>query len=542
MQLNASLRSLLSRLQIHLAVHMINRARSLRDIQRFALRRHAQQSALVTPSVRLSYRDLDDRTLRLAAAWRMHGVIKGARVMTLLSDEWQQVVLRFAAIETGVSLVTFNAAHSSAMILAAVEHLRPALIVIGSDLERPEFAVLRAKLGVERVWTTGPNGDLETAMASTPPSASQESISRDDVLAFGFTSGTTGPPKLLAMNHAPFLHSLRLLLLNLTDPLRGRSRALVGIPLIGAGSGLILPTMLGGGMLILPRAYTVDALIEVMRAERPTHVFTTPSLLIDLLDHPDLRAEDVASVRQYIYGSASMPVAKIREAIARFGAIFQQGYGMAEAMPPIAMLPPRDHVDDGLAPELSALSSSGHVAQGVDVQVRDEQGNAVLPTSARGRIWIRTPTGFEGYPDLPELNREVLREGWYFTGDFGYFDANGRLHVLDRRQNLIERPEGRIYPRMVEERAHECAHVKEAALVEVRNQTCLCVSRRRRSRSLDAGTIERELRAHLAATLPAWQQPECVVVMDELPRSFLAKLLHREVRALLEAAAVEGGA
>ena len=537
-----SLRTLLSRLQIRLAVRMINRAQSLRDIQRFALRRHAQQLALVTPTVRLSYRDLDDRTLRLAAAWRKHGVTKGARVMTLLSDEWQQVVLRFAAIETGVGLITFNAAHSSAMILAAAEHLRPALIVIGSDLDRPEFAVLRAKLGVERVWTAGPNGDLETAMAATSPSASRQPVSRDDVLTFGFTSGTTGPPKLLAMNHAPFLHSLRLLLLNFTDPPQGRSRALVGIPLIGAGSGLILPTMLGGGILILPRAYTAEALIDVLRAERPTHVFTTPSLLIDLLDHPDLHAGDMVSVRQYIYGSASMPVAKLREAIARFGMIFQQGYAMAEAMPPIAMLPPRDHVDDGLAPELSALSSSGHVAQGVAVQIRDERGSAVLPACTRGRIWVRTPTVFEGYPDQPELNREVLREGWYFTGDYGYFDASGRVHVLDRRQNLIERPEGRIYPRLVEERAHECAHVKEAALVEVRNRTCLCVSRRRRSRSLDASAIERELRAHLAATLPAWQQPERVVVMDELPRSFLAKLLHREVRALLEAGAAEGGA
>lgn len=534
----SNLRSLLSHLQIHLAVRMINRARSLRDIQRFALRRHAQQLALVTPTVRLSYRDLDDRTLRLATAWRKRGVTKGARVMTLLSDEWQQVVLRFAAIETGVGLITFNATHSSAMILAAVEHLRPALIVIGSDLERPEFAVLRAILGMERVWTSGLNGDLETAIATTLPSASQESVNRDDALTFGFTSGTTGPPKLLAMSHAPYLHSLRLVLLNLTDPPRGRSRALAGIPLIGAGSGVILPTMLGGGILMLPHAYSADALIEVLRAERPTHVFTTPSLLIDLLDHPELRAEDMASVRQFIYGSASMPVAKIREAIARFGTIFQQGYGMAEAMPPIAIMPPRDHVDGGLAPELSALSSSGRVSRGVDVQIRDDD-DAAVPAGMTGRIWVRTPTAFDGYTDLPELSREVLREGWYLTGDYGYFDASERLHVLDRRQNLIERPEGRIYPRLVEERAHECFHVKEAALVEVRNQTCLCVSRRRQSRSLDASAIERELRAHLAVTLPAWQQPERVVVMDELPRSFLAKLLHREVRALLEAAAVE---
>lgn len=527
------LRSWLKKLQIRLAIAKVQRAGSLREIQRFALHRHAQQPGLVTPSVRLDYREIEDRTLRLVAAWRTVGVHKGSRVITLLHDEWEQVILRFAAVEAGVTTITFNAAHSSELILDTARRLKPDLAVISTGLDRPEFATLRDLLGSERVWTAGTDGRLEQMMAAATPQSSDEPIVREDVLTLGFTSGTTGPPKLLATVHGAFLHSLRLLLINMTEFPQGRSRALVGIPLIGAGSGLLLPTMLGGGLLILPRAYTADALIETLRCERPTHVFTTPSLFIDLLDHPGLRPDDFSSVRQFIYGSAAMPVAKIREAIARFGTIFQQGYGMAEAMPPIALMPPKDHIDDGLTPAESILSSVGYIAHGVAAQVRDEHGGSALPQGVIGRIWINSPTVFEGYPELPEVNREVLHGGYYFTGDYGYFDASGRLHVLDRRQNLVERPQGRIYPRLIEERAHECAYVKEAALVEIGGSTHLCISKRHASRGVDDAVVRDALLAQLTAVLPAWQVPDRIVVLDELPRSFLAKLLHREIRSAL---------
>jgi fatty-acyl-CoA synthase len=342
---------------------------------------------------------------------------------------------------------------------------------------------------------------------------------------------------MLALKHAPYLHSVRLLLLNLRDPPRERSRMLVGIPLSGAGSGVVLPTLLGGGEMILVRDYTADALIDALRAERPSHMFVTPSLLIDLLDHPGLTTADMGCLRQVIYGSATMPVAKLREALVRFGTIFQQGYGMSEALPPIAMLPPDAHVDDGLEPQASVLSSSGCIARGVGLEVRDDD-DRVAAVGTIGRIWVRTPTVFEGYVDRADLNRDVLRDGWYCTGDHGYFDAAGRIHVLDRQQNLIERPQGRLYPRIVEDRAHECRHVKEAALVQARGQVWLCVSLRRASRGLDPAQVERDLNEHLAATLPEWQRPDRLLVVDALPRSFLAKLLHREVRDGIESGAL----
>ena len=294
----------------------------------------------------------------------------------------------------------------------------------------------------------------------------------------------------------------------------------------------MLPAVLSGGQLILPPRYDADALLEALRERRPSHLFTTPSLLIDLLDHPGLGDDDLSGV-QVIYGTAAMPVAKLREAISRFGRIFQQGYGMAEALPPVAMLAPAEHVDDGRPAWASVLSSSGRIARGVELEVRGEAGDK-LATGAIGRVWVRSPTVFEGYMDRQALGHEVLHKGWYFTGDHGWFDDAGRIHILDRQQNLIDLPQGRLYPRLVEEVAHECRHVKEAALVQARGQVWLCVSLRRASRGLPVATVQDELAAQLAAFLPDWQRPGHLLIVDELPRSFLAKLLHREVRASIE--------
>lgn len=533
------LHRLMSRLRIAMLVRKVERADSLRDIQRFALRLHADAAALATPSVRWTYRTLEDRVRRLVGAWRAAGLRKGARVVVLLPDEWPQLVVRFAATEAGVVLVGFNPAHSAALMAQAVRDLAPALLMVDVSLMPAGFVEAHVAGGGPPIWDCGPGGDLEARLDASTPTSSDEPIGPDDALALGFTSGTSGVPKMLALKHAPYLHSVRLLLLNLGDPPRERSRMLVGIPLSGAGSGVVLPTLLGGGEMILARGYTADALIDALRAERPSHLFVTPSLLIDLLDHPGLTVADMASLRQVIYGTATMPVAKLREALVRFGTIFQQGYGMSEALPPISMLPPDAHVDDGLEPQASVLSSSGFIARGVGLEVRHDD-DRVVAAGTIGKIWVRTPTVFEGYVGRADLNRDVLRDGWYCTGDHGYFDAAGRIHVLDRQQNLIERPQGRLYPRIVEDRAHECRHVKEAALVQARGQVWLCVSLRRASRGLDHAQIEHELRARLDLTLPDWQRPDRLLILDELPRSFLAKLLHREVRDGIECGALGG--
>ena len=116
------LRRALARLRVRLAAARVARAGSLREVQRFAMRLHAARPALVTPTVAWDWVELGDQVLRLAAAWRAAGIGKGARVATLLSDEWPQLVVRLAGIETGVVLVGFTPAHPPAVLAQALMH------------------------------------------------------------------------------------------------------------------------------------------------------------------------------------------------------------------------------------------------------------------------------------------------------------------------------------------------------------------------------------------------------------------------------------
>ena len=157
-------------------------------------------------------------------------------------------------------------------------------------------------------------------------------------------------------------------------PKNGADVNLIGLPLTGPGSGMVLPTLLAGAALVMPENFRARTLAELIARHRVSRAYLSPSAIIDLLDEPGLDALDLSSLTHVPYGSEMMPAAKIAEAVRRFGPIFQQGYGCFEALPPITWLLPEEHVDARGEPVgLDTLSSVGRVIPGVEVVIRDEQ-------------------------------------------------------------------------------------------------------------------------------------------------------------------------
>jgi len=511
----------------------LSRYATPRKMIREAFSKYGSRTALIEPGGELRYQDLEQRVYSLAQSLELAGIAKGDRVFTFLPDGEEQIVIRLASFESGFILSSFHTSHSLRLVLEAARLTSPSAFIFDPSIGSIIAAALARENPDLLLLPTGTDSLYETAIANSPPLRSKRPISPEDPASLGFTSGTTGTPKALFTTHGVLTTSLKLTASNVSVTPGQQDRFVIGIPLVGAGSGSVLPMLFSGSVLIIPRSYTAEDILKAIEEHNATRTFLTPSLLIDLLDMP---SADLFSLRNIIYGTAPMPVPKLEEAIRRWGPIFQQGYGMAEVLPPVSLLQMHDHGSRQEPAPRNTLRSAGKVIPEVQVKIIDRFGEERPPGEA-GEIIIKSPTTFSGYWKDTELNKNVLQDGWYFTRDLGTIDQGGWLHVLGRKADLIKRGQEQIFPLLVEESAHDHPGVKEACLVtdQPGGEIILVVSLRREWKTrLNNSDLPDQLLEHMSKTIPDSQLPDQVLVWDELPRSYLEKILHREVRETLE--------
>ena len=523
---------MIERFRIWMVRRFLARLKTPRDVARMAFRKYAARMALVDAQRSVTYAELGQRTFRIAAAWRALGVKSGDVVAVRLRDGVCQVEARLAAAECGVVLSLLAPWSTLEQLTLSLELVEPRLFVHdGSDcalileLQRRFPALIPLCLqNSEPAW-----------LAPGPAAPCAGDIDPADTQMLGFTSGTTGAPKLMSATYGVYLSAIRLMLDNVGVGKPGATAdvMLVGIPLTGAGSGMLLHTLLAGGCLVVPQRYDAQTLIEAIARHRATRLFTTPSLLIDMLDHPLLDQIDLASLRNIIYGTEMMPAAKLEEALRRLGPILQQGYGSAEVLPPVSMLQSHEHMQDGQVAARSVLMSCGRVVPQVSVRIVDEAGRD-LPAGTPGEVLVKSPTLFRGYGRQPDPNSDSFREGFLRIGDMGALAADGYLTMLGRKPDVLQRDGQTIFPRYVEEALHDHPCIKEASYVQGPQGMAMAFSLRCTHRSPQVqGYWSAELAQHLQTRIPHWQVPDSYHLFDELPRSPLGKVLRREVRARL---------
>ena len=513
------------------------RFHTARDIVRFAFRFYGKRIAIIDRRGAFTYREIAQRSLQLSAAMEASGVSKGDIVFTWLPETGEQLELRLATFENGAILAMFHQALTPDAALQSIRTLKPQLFFHDSGMSSSIIDAVKAEFPGMQCIALGV--EYENYLAAHPARRSQTVLAPKDYASLHLTSGTTGRPKAIGVTHGKYLMQLRMMAQDLNHgagakKAKGGDVILLGLPLTGPGGGLVLPALLSGAALVVPTDYTVPQLTSLIRRWRVTRAFLSPSTLIDLLDDPQRDLYDLKTLSNVIYGSEMMSASKLAEAVRWLGPILQQGYGSFEAMPPLTWLRPLDHVEaDGAPASAEVLGSVGVVGSGVSIRVADD-GKRELQPGSIGQIMVNTPLAFTGYWGSPEMDDAALDEGWVVTGDMGYFDANKRLHVLGRRADTVHRGGQEIYPRQVEEVAHTHAAVREACLVQVRDEAHLVVTLRhawRKAPELEALTqeIDAYLRLHLKPEL----QPDQIHIVDAIPRSFLNKMLRREVREQL---------
>jgi long-chain acyl-CoA synthetase len=479
-----------------------------------ALGTAAGSLAVVCEDNRRTYAELASRCWRLAGAMRRLGLAPHEHigVIGLNSDRYLELYLGLPA--AGYVLVPVNSRLAPAEMAAILDDA--GVSVLFADADYPGAA------GVKRVLSMP--GDYEDLIASADEEPPGGEAAEDDLAVLFYTSGTTGAAKGAMHTHRSLLSSA--LHFMATWPFDGQTRWLVASPMFHTGGiiGTLATVWAGGGHVIMPR-FDPELAADLIEREAVTHTLLVPTMLAAAARAQLDRPRDVSSLRYLSHGASPISVETLRRARRAFpGAELLHIYGTTESTPITTLLPHEERVLD-----TPRVHSCGQPAVGVEVRIADED-LAELQPGAVGELMVRSPSVMAGYWNKPGATAEVLRDGWYLTGDLGYRDEDSYIYLVDRAKDMIVSGGENVYSVEVEDALASHPAVEEAAVFGVPDprwgEAVYAVV------YTQAQVTPGELIAHCRERIAAFKVPRSVELRSEpLPKSAAGKVLKRELRA-----------
>jgi acyl-CoA synthetase (AMP-forming)/AMP-acid ligase II len=273
-----------------------------------------------------------------------------------------------------------------------------------------------------------------------------------------------------------------------------------------------------------------EEVLDTLSTERITTCQFVPTMINAMLQAKNLENCDLSSLRLIIYAASPMPVELLKKAMNRYQCQFVQMYGQTETGPCTTSLKPEDHILEGSEAQIARLASAGRAIVDYEIRLVDEIGNDVA-TGEVGEIIVRSEAMTIGYWNLPEKTAATIKEGWLYTGDFGRFDGDGYLFIVDRKDDMIISGGKNIYPREIEEVLYTHPAVLEAAVIGVPDDYW--------GESVKAFVVlkegmcatEDEIIDLCKKTIASYKKPRSVEFLRQLPKSPTGKILKREIKA-----------
>jgi len=285
----------------------------------------------------------------------------------------------------------------------------------------------------------------------------------------------------------------------------------------------------------MERQFGAKEWMELVEKEKANRAMMVPTMLKQLIEHPDFSKHDLSSLRVITYGAAPMPLEVIKRALGVFpGVSFINAFGQTETASTITTLSPEDHVIAGSEEErekkLKRLSSIGKPMSDVEMKVVDEEGHELSPGEV-GEIVARGPRVMTGYwRDEEKTKKTVDKDGWVHTGDMGYVDEDGYFFLAGRATDMIIRAGENIAPEEVEAVLQSNPKIEEVAVISVPDEEwgeqprAIVVLKQG-----ETATAE-EIMEYCRERMSSFKRPRSVVFVDELPRNPLGKILKRVLR------------
>jgi fatty-acyl-CoA synthase len=426
--------------------------------------------------------------------------------------EW--VLLQYGAALAGLVLVTVNPAYTATELEYVLRQSRAAGIFLlpayrtnpmAESLEavRPGLPDLReAILFTEWQDFLASAGSAESSLPEVRPS---------DAAALLYTSGTTGFPKGAVLNHRGMTNDARLIAQRW-----GMAEGDVMVnpmPLFHAGGCVmaVLGAVAKLGTYVPVVAFDPGLVLELIETEQAAFSGGVPTMLIAMMEHPDLARRDLSSLRSMASGGAPVPAELVRRIEATLDVQFAIVFGQTECMAVATMT----HLDD--TPEDKAETVGSALAQ-IEVKVIDPVSRDVVPPGTLGELCIRGFSVMTGYYDMAEATASAIDvDGWLHTGDLGTMDERGYCKIQGRLKDMIIRGGENIYPREIEAVLYEHPAVYDVAVVGVPDERWGEQVAAFVRLAEGVGATPEELSAHVRGRLAAYKAPRSWVFVDAFP-------------------------
>jgi len=512
--------------------------RHIGEIPFFNARYYPDKRALVDQPKAYTWKEVNERTNRLAHALIGLGCRKGDRVAILAYNSSEYIETIFACAKAGLIFVPLNFRLSRQEIAHILHDATPKALLFGEEFSdmtsalKDTFPLSYIGMG-EGAGEVMADEDLITSGSSVEPSDSGIGVDENDPAEILYTSGTTGLAKGVMHRHRARLEGI-LAHVHYGGIIHDDVH-LVNVPPLFHAAGyawLLANTYVGATIVVSKlRGFDPEVILNTIQEASVTNFHMVPFTVMELLDFPGIGNYDLSSLRLIYYATAPMPAGPLRKALGIFGNIFMQPYGLTEAGPTVTHLSKKDHDIGGLSDAEAdrKLRSCGRPVYGRLVKLVDEKGEEVSPHSI-GEIIIKSKDIMDGYWNNEEETRKAIKDGWLYTGDLGVRDEDYYITLVDRKKEMINSGGENIYPAELERVIYEHPSVAECAVIGVpdarwgESVKALVVVRKGQQ------VTEKEIQEFCKKSLASYKKPKSVEFVSDLPRNPQGKIMKKVLR------------